>query len=62
LRQLDDQVVVCLDGNQVETGPGRLDGTVTVYPALGSEIFVSSIEIVGDVDLGTVVAGPGTAR
>jgi len=62
LRQLDDQVVVCLDGHPVAAGPGRLDGTVTVYPALGSEIFVRSIEVVGDVDLGTVVTGPGTAR
>ena len=44
------------------TGPGRLDGTVTVYPALGSEIFVRSIEVVGDVDLGTVVTGHGTSR
>jgi hypothetical protein len=62
LRQLDDQVVVCVDGNPVATGSGRLDGTVTVYPALGSEIFVRSIEVVGDVDLGTVVTGPGTTR
>ena len=59
LRQFDDQVAVCLDGQQVATGPGRLEGTVTVYPALGSEIFVRSIEVVGDVDLGTVVTGPG---
>jgi len=62
LRQLDDQVVVCVDGNPVATGPGRLEGAVTVYPALGSEIFVRSIEVVGDVDLGSVVTGPGTAR
>lgn len=62
LRQLGDEVVVCLDGCPVATGPGRLEGTVTVYPALGSEIFVRSIEVVGDVDLGTVVTGHGTSR
>ncbi len=62
LRQLDETVVVRVDGQQVATGPGHLDGPVTVYPALGSEIFVRAIDVVGDVDVGKVVTGAGTAR
>ncbi|HEX6813698.1 MAG TPA: hypothetical protein VF384_18910 [Planctomycetota bacterium] len=62
LRQCGDQVAVCVDGHRVAAGPGRLDGTVTVYPALGSEIFVRSIDVVGDVDLGRVVADHGSSR
>lgn len=62
LRQLDDQVVVLVDGRPVAQGPGRLGGTVSIYPALGSEIFVSSIDVVGDVDLGRVVTGPDLAH
>jgi hypothetical protein len=62
LRQLDEQVAVCVDGKRVALGQARLAGTVTVYPALGSEIFVSAIDVVGDPDLGRVVTGPDRAR
>lgn len=62
VRQCGDDVVVAVDGTELICGPARLAGTVSVYPAIGSEIFVRSIDVVGDVDLGTVVTGPGVAR
>jgi hypothetical protein len=31
---------------------------VCVYPAIGSEVFVRSIDIVGEPDLARVVVGP----
>ena len=43
-------VEVCIDGVHWWTAPGRLRGTVTVYPALGSEIFVREILIDGELD------------
>lgn len=43
---------VCVDGRLVWSAPlpSQLAGTITVYPALGSEIFVREILIDGDPD------------
>jgi hypothetical protein len=41
---------VCIDGEHWWTAPGGLEGTVTVYPALGSEIFVREILVDGVPD------------
>ncbi len=49
-------VVVCVDGVPWWTAPGDLAGTITVYPALGSEIFVR--EILVDGEPASLVAGP----
>jgi hypothetical protein len=54
--QDEDRVHVLIDGVELWNEPGCLDGTVTVYPALGSEIFVREILIDGDVD--AFVDGP----
>lgn len=63
LRQIGDQIVVLVDGEVLASAMGTLAGTVSVYPAVGSEIFVRAIDVVGDVDLGVVVNGPtGTTR
>ncbi|MEO6594299.1 MAG: hypothetical protein ABIP94_06065 [Planctomycetota bacterium] len=62
LRQFDEDVLVFVDGAEVARGRATLAGTVCVYPAIGSEIFVRSIDIVGDVDLGRVVTGPDCTR
>lgn len=43
-----DVVHVCIDDTRWWTAPGRLVGTVTVYPALGSEIFVREILVDGE--------------
>jgi hypothetical protein len=43
-----DRVHVCIDDTPWWTVPGRLQGTVTVYPALGSTIFVREILVDGD--------------
>ncbi len=55
---LQDEAVVhvLIDGVPWWSEPGCLDGTITVYPALGSEIFVREILIDGDVD--AFVDGP----
>ncbi|MEZ5965055.1 MAG: hypothetical protein R3F56_14570 [Planctomycetota bacterium] len=58
LRQVGDEVVVTVDDTLLGAMTGTLAGTVSVYPALGSEIFVRAIDVVGDIDLGTVVSGP----
>ena len=62
LRQCGDDVTVAVDGKELFAAPAQLCGTISVYPAIGSEIFVRSIDVVGDVDLNTVVTGPGVAR
>ena len=63
IRQLAEWIGVFVDGQLIVLGPGHLAGTVSVYPALGSEIAVRQIEVVGDLDLGQIVNGPsGTAR
>jgi hypothetical protein len=62
LRQHGEEVAVFVDGREAAHGQAQLGGTVCVYPAIGSEIFVRSIDIVGDVDLGRVVAGPDWTR
>ena len=54
--QHDDEVHVLIDGTSWWTAPGNLDGTITVYPALGSEIFVREILVDGDLD--GLVDGP----
>ena len=44
-------------------GAGRLAGTICVYPAVGSEIFVRKMSVIGEVDPSIVVTGPvGTLR
>lgn len=43
-----DRVHVCIDDVLWWSVAGRLAGTVTVYPALGSEIFVREILVDGD--------------
>jgi hypothetical protein len=48
--------LVFVDDQHWWTTPGDLDGTVTVYPALGSEIFVREILIDGEV--AAPVTGP----
>ncbi|HEX5053614.1 MAG TPA: hypothetical protein VFZ65_17680 [Planctomycetota bacterium] len=62
LRQVDDHVAVFVDGTEVTEAVATLAGTVCVYPAIGSEIFVRSIEVVGDVDCARVVSGPEWTR
>lgn len=62
VRQCGEDAVVAVDGDVLFSAPATLAGTICVYPAIGSEIFVRSIDIVGDVDLAAVVAGPGAAR
>jgi hypothetical protein len=62
LQQCDAEVLVAVDGALLARGPGRLAGPVTIYPALGSTIFVRAIEVVGDVDLRDVVRGPAVSR
>lgn len=63
IRQLGEWIGVFVDERLLSLGPGQLAGTVSVYPALGSEIAVRQIEVIGDLDLGRVVRGPsGTAR
>ena len=58
VRQVGELVAVTVDGEPIALGPGTLSGSVSVYPAVGSEIFVRAIDVVGDVDLATVVTGP----
>lgn len=41
---------VCVDDRQLYTVPGMLSGTVSVYPSLGSEIFVREILVDGIPD------------
>ncbi|MCA8966490.1 MAG: hypothetical protein H6838_06305 [Planctomycetes bacterium] len=56
LVQDEGDVHVLIDGVEWWTVPGLLGGTVSVYPALGSEIFVREILVDGDVD--GLVDGP----
>ena len=58
VRQLGEEIVFFLDDAVVFRGRGELRGTVCVYPACGSEIFVREILIDGDVDPHTIVTGP----
>jgi hypothetical protein len=53
----DDGARVYVDGELAWTAPGAtLDGTITVYPALGSAIFVREILVDGDPE--ALVAAP----
>lgn len=52
-----DTVLVMVDGRAICSVPGHLEGTVSVYPALGSEIFVKQIRVRGEPDLRTPVTG-----
>ena len=47
---------VCIDDRHLYTVPGSLSGTVSVYPALGSEIFVRELLVDGSPD--GLVDGP----
>ena len=58
IRQLGPNVGVFLDGVPVWSGPGQLSGTVCVYPALLSEIFITELSVTGEVDPLTEVTGP----
>lgn len=64
LRQHGDQVLVLVlvDDHVLARVPATLAGPITIYPAIGSEIFVKSLHVVGDVDLSQVVTGPGPTR
>jgi hypothetical protein len=54
----DSGVLVFVDGRHWWTAPGALAGTVCVYPALGSEIFVREILVDGELSPEGPVAGP----
>lgn len=62
VRQCGRDAVVAVDGRELFSAPAQLSGTITVYPAIGSEIFVKSIDVVGDPDVGKVVTGTGVTR
>ncbi len=63
VRQLGEWIGVFVDERLLTLLPGTLAGTVSVYPALGSEIAVREVAVIGDLDLTRVVTGPsGTAR
>jgi hypothetical protein len=62
LRQLGDEAIVLVDGALLASGVASLAGAITVYPALGSEIFVRAIDVVGDIDVGRVVVDHGASR
>lgn len=63
IRQIEGEVVVWFDGAVVYRAPWRLAGTVCVYPAVHSEVFVRELQIEGVPDLFTTVTGPvGTTR
>ncbi len=57
VEQVGAGVVVSVDGKPIYTTQATLDGTVTVYPAHGSEISVSDIDIEGLGDPGRKVLG-----
>jgi hypothetical protein len=50
VRQLGTEVVLFVDCRVAFRGAGTLAGAVSVYPALGSEIFVAEIAVTGEVD------------
>jgi hypothetical protein len=58
LHRTDTGIVVCIDDRPWCTGIGTLDGTVSVYPALGSEIFVREILVDGDLEVAGSVSFP----
>jgi hypothetical protein len=64
LHRTDGGVLVFIDDRlwftdrQRFAGTSTLDGTVCVYPALGSEIFVREILVDGDLAVAGPVAGP----
>jgi hypothetical protein len=63
VHQLGEQVCVAVDGKLVCSFAGQLSGTVSFYPAIGSEIFVREVLVAGAVDPGATVTGPsGEAR
>jgi hypothetical protein len=62
LRQHGELVLVLVDDHELARVPATLAGPVTIYPAIGSEIFVESLHVVGDVDLSQVVTEPGPTR
>ena len=50
IRQFGAEIVVFLDDKEIYRVAGELAGAVSVYPALGSEIFVREILIDGEID------------
>jgi len=59
LRQLGPFVVAFLDGVELCRQQATLSGTVSVYPALHSEIFVEELAVLGSIDRhAAAVIGP----
>lgn len=50
VRQIGKEVLLFVDGKELYRTRGDLSGAVSVYPALGSEIFVREILVEGDLD------------
>lgn len=57
VEQIGKDAVVSVDGRRVYTTQATLAGTVTIYPAHGSTIRVSEIDITGVPDPGRHVSG-----
>ena len=57
IEQIGQAVVVCVDNKPVYATQATLDGTVTVYPAHGSTISVSQIDITGVPDPQRSISG-----
>jgi hypothetical protein len=58
LHSAGDDVLLFVDDALCFRGKGSLAGTVSVYPALGSEIFVREILVDGDLEGAGPVPGP----
>ena len=58
LHAVGGEVLVLVDERLWFTARGALAGTVCVYPALGSEIFVREILVDGELECSGPVAGP----
>ncbi len=58
VKQIGNAVVVLIDGRRHFAHPGTLEGTVTIYPAHGSQIAVKEIAVEGKVDPTRKMTGP----
>lgn len=55
--QEGEDAVLYVDGKELYRTRAQLEGTVTVYPGIGSTVAVSKMEIVGEADLDREVTG-----